>query len=393
MATKDNFSLIRGRRMRVTSLNSCGVPLWGEDASAVTDGFISVAFTAQTTEAEPIEITNANGQICARDPGVSQFNGYQLELTFCGVLPCVFEMLTGQPPVQDVNGETVGFRMNSSIDQSSSAFALELWAGVPGVACDPANPSGAGSYGYVLVPFVSQGVIGDFTIENGAVNFVVSGASTKDGNGWGAGPYDVVEDVAGAPAQLPEALDGDDHLYVVWTSIAPPPVTDGCVPLVQPPPIAITGVTAGTPGEFAPGNATLPVNLAALKADAVVGDSGTSKPTTAWTVGQYVVLGDSSQASWNGTAWVAGAVAAVVAITGVTAGSPGSFQPANATVPATLAALKADGVVGDAGTAKPTTAWTTGQHVVLGDATQASWNATAWIAGPAALAARGAKAE
>lgn len=387
MATKDNFSLIRGRRMRVTSLNGCGVPNYGEEASAVTDGFISVAFTAQTTDAEPIEITNANGDICARDPGQAKFNGYQLELTFCGVLPCVFEMLTGQPPVQDVNGQTVGFRMNSSIDQSSSAFALELWAGVPGVACDPTNPTAQGSYGYVLVPFVSQGVIGDFTIENGAVNFVVSGASTKDGNAWGAGPYDVVEDAAGNAAQLPEILDGDDHLYVVWTSIAPPEPTDGCVVVDMPPPIAVTGINPGSPGDYDPNNATPPADLAALNALGIT-------PSTAWAEGEYIVLGDGSNAYFDGTAWVAGIAPAPVppAITGVQAGSPGDFLPAGSTHPATLAALKADGVVGDAGTNKPTTAWTTGQHVLLGDASQAYWDGTEWLAGMAVLlSARSAK--
>lgn len=389
MATKGEYSLIRGRRMRVTSLNGCGVPNYGEEASAVTDGFISVAFTAQTTEAEPIEITNANGDICARDPGQSKFNGYQLELTFCGVLPCVFEMLTGQPPVQNINGETVGFRMNSSIDQASSAFALEVWAGVPGVACDPTNPTAQGSYGYVLVPFVSQGVIGDFTIENGAVNFVVSGASTKDGNAWGVGPYDVVEDATGAPGTLPPpGLDGDDHLYVVWTPIAPPDVTDGCVVLERP---VLGGVMSGAPGSFTPSGALPPANLAALKADPVVGDAGTAKPTTAWVTGDYVVLGDASQAYWDGAAWMAGK-APVVALTGVTAGNPGSFAPANAPIPANLAALKADAVVGDAGTSKPTTAWVTGEHVVLGDASQANWNGTMWVAGQAVFAARSVKA-
>jgi hypothetical protein len=36
-------------------------------------------------------------------------------------------------------------------------------------------------------------------------------------------------------------------------------------------------------------------------------------------------------------------------------------------------------------TATPTTAWTTGQHMVLGDTSHAYWNATTWTAGDAAL--------
>jgi hypothetical protein len=70
--------------------------------------------------------------------------------------------------------------------------------------------------------------------------------------------------------------------------------------------VPITSVTAGAPGSFAPGNATLPSSLAALKANSTVGDAGTSKPGSAWTQGQYVVLADATEASWNGTAWAAG---------------------------------------------------------------------------------------
>lgn len=64
------------------------------------------------------------------------------------------------------------------------------------------------------------------------------------------------------------------------------------------------------------------------------------------------------------------------AATGATAGTPGTFTPAGSTIPANLAAMT--GL-----TATPATTWTTGQSVVLGDASHASWNGTAWVAGPA----------
>jgi len=307
MATKNDYTLIRGRRMRVTRLDGCGRPVTGEEGMAVSEGFISVGFTAQTTEAEEITVTTAGGKTCARDPGSPEFNGYQLEITFCGVQACIIEMLTGQPPVHDAIGDVVGFKMNSSVDTTTRAFALELWAGVPGVECAPDSDDTSGSFGYILVPFVTPGVVGDFSVENAAINFVVSGASTKDGNGWGAGPYEVVPGVDGACTVLPEPLDGDDHLYVVWTSCAPPDETDGCLEIPAPPAIAIEGVTAGTPGSFVPANANVPANLAALQADPVIGDSGSNKPTAMWDTGQFILLGDGSSASWNGTEWVEGA--------------------------------------------------------------------------------------
>jgi hypothetical protein len=70
---------------------------------------------------------------------------------------------------------------------------------------------------------------------------------------------------------------------------------------------------------------------------------------------------------------------AVVPITNVSAGAPGSFSPAQ--LPADLAALKSNTVVGDAGTSKPSAAWATGQFVTLGDASKAYWDGTAWATG------------
>src|SRR5215813_6596019 len=65
-----------------------------------------------------------------------------------------------------------------------------------------------------------------------------------------------------------------------------------------------------------------------------------------------------------------------IVATGATAGNPGTFTPAGATPPANLAAMT--GI-----TASPTTAWTAGQHVVLGDASSAHWSSSAWVVGVA----------
>ncbi|AUG87200.1 major tail protein [Streptomyces phage Omar] len=63
-----------------------------------------------------------------------------------------------------------------------------------------------------------------------------------------------------------------------------------------------TGATAGTPGSFSPEGAIAPANLAAM-ADVI------ATPTSAWTSGQHVVLGDASQAHWDGDSWASGAAA------------------------------------------------------------------------------------
>jgi hypothetical protein len=70
---------------------------------------------------------------------------------------------------------------------------------------------------------------------------------------------------------------------------------------------------------------------------------------------------------------------AAVAATGATAGTPGSFTPAGATVPANLAALQS---ASPAVVASPLTAWTTGQSVTLGTGS-AHWAGSAYVAGVA----------
>jgi hypothetical protein len=64
-----------------------------------------------------------------------------------------------------------------------------------------------------------------------------------------------------------------------------------------------TGATAGSPGAWTPSGSDPPANLAALTA---ASPPVVASPTTAWTSGQYVVLGDASHAHWSGTAWVTG---------------------------------------------------------------------------------------
>jgi hypothetical protein len=65
-----------------------------------------------------------------------------------------------------------------------------------------------------------------------------------------------------------------------------------------------------------------------------------------------------------------------VAATGATAGQPGYYTPAGATVPGNLAALATV-------TASPLTEWTAGQYVITADLLAAHWDGAAWEAGKA----------
>ena len=65
--------------------------------------------------------------------------------------------------------------------------------------------------------------------------------------------------------------------------------------------------------------------------------------------------------------------------TGVTPGTPGYFTPGECDIPFNITELRALGPLGQ------TTAWTTNQFVVLGNASVAYWNGTGWLTGHAPL--------
>lgn len=288
------FSLVRGRALRVTRLNGCGTPVRGPDSVVTTDGFISVGFTANNEEGETISVTNAAGKVCILDEPSPKFVNFGVEVAFCGVDPELFSLMTGQRVVlNDAGDDVVGIAVDSDVALDASGFALELWSNVPIAACDA---SGAASYGYLLFPFVKGGVLGDFSVENGAVNFTLTGAVTKDGNEWGVGPYDVVRNTAGTAGPLNEAIPTTRHMHMEVTTVAPPSTTtDGATALGVP----ATTAVAGTPATLQPANSYAPASFATI-------GSLLASPTTVWTTGQRVVLRNGDTAHWSGTQWVAG---------------------------------------------------------------------------------------
>lgn len=287
------FSLIRGRVMRVTRLDGCGARVLGPDSTVVSDGFITVSLAPQTDEGTTISVTNAAGRVCILDTPTPTFTGYTIEIAFCGVDPDLLALVANMPLVANGAGDSVGFRVNSGTDLSATGFALEIWSNVPATACEE---GASATYGYMLVPFVKGGILGDVSIGNDAVNFTLTGAASKDGSSWGVGPYDVVLDETDEESPLLEAIDSLDHLHVQLTSVAPPEAACGAVALGT----LTTLITAGIPATLGT-NAYAPADLTELQASSI-----TKTPTSAWTTGQYILLRDGSKAHWNSSAWVAG---------------------------------------------------------------------------------------
>jgi hypothetical protein len=234
---------ILGKRMRVTALDSCGnVPAAGTvDSQLVTDGFISVALTAEVEDGAEIIQKKADGSLCVNEKLSNVFKRFTVEATFCGVNPSLIAMVTN---ARGYNDYTVNNVAGVAVGEGpvTKKFALELWTGISGQAC---LPGAAFLGGYFLLPFVNAGIIGDITVDGeNAVNFSMTGAYTRGQNAWGVGPYNVLLNGSSVASQLPLALDPYDHLLLVETSYAPP--ASACAPLPMTP--YITTVSPGTSG-------------------------------------------------------------------------------------------------------------------------------------------------
>lgn len=394
------YPIVRGRRLRATRLDGCGNPVLGPDSTVVTGGFISVALTANIEEGEAINVTNANGDVCVLDQPCPKFQDYSVVVTFCDVNPVLFNLMSGQPLVTN-GGDTVGFRMNSDVDACDSGFALELWTGIPADACEAGVSA---SYGYLLLPFVQGGVLGDFTVENAAINFSLTGARTKKGSGWGVGPYDVVTNpevseiqlitITGTPAggNFTLTFDGQTTANIAFSATAATVksrlealtnIEAGSITATGGPfPGAAVSVTFGgqwagvdvpqmtATGAFTGGTAP------AVAVTTTTPGTGVAGPLLeAITTGDHLHLERTSIAPPTADC---DAVALGTLATGATAGIPGVYTPANSYGPDNLAELVLSGIV-----ASPLTAWTTGQYITLRDDSLAHWNATAWVTGAA----------
>lgn len=247
-------TLALGDRLRVTRLDNCGRPLYGDNAVAVSDGFVSVAASANTDSTDDIKVPNANGRNIIFKAGKTSLTGYGLELVFAEVDPEVFSIVTGQRVVYDADGNAVGIAIDTAADPAY--YALEVWAGTTGGdACE--DEDAQGEWGYFLYPFLQGGVLGDHTIENDGITFTITGANTTDGNGWGKGPYDVTLNLGedeGDPkvaGPLIEALRTTDHELVIPVLVAPPAATNGSRPLLNPANTPVVSITPSITGRVA----------------------------------------------------------------------------------------------------------------------------------------------
>ena len=219
---------LRGKVARITKLDACGVPVVGAKSQVVTEGFISVEGQIQLEDPQEYKLKGANDKFIYNTRGKPLIKWIDLTLNFGLVDPDAFNLVTGSPiELNDAaTPEAVGFRVREGV---SANFALELWTDLDGQACVGGNTA----YGYLLLPFVVDGVVGNWTWQNDVITFPVQSSRTSRGSGWGVGPYNVINKLTGTPGPSPllAAIDALDHAVFELTTLAPPSPACGAISL------------------------------------------------------------------------------------------------------------------------------------------------------------------
>jgi hypothetical protein len=210
--------------IRVTRLDSCGRPVCGTDNGFTFDCFATLGMNANVDEGEDVEYKAANGRVCGFKRGCPTFKGYDIELSFFSVSPEFIEIVTGNPVVFGYDGQPIGY--DDCTIQCDTGFALELWAEVLGEDLCTADGTG-GQWIYFLLPWVTNGALGDLEVGSEAATLTLNGA-TRTGGGWGVGPYDVMPiNAAGTPGPMLTPMGQTCHRRSFLTNVAPPePICD-----------------------------------------------------------------------------------------------------------------------------------------------------------------------
>lgn len=221
---------LQGETLRVTRLDSCGNPEYGDCAFGVSDGYVQAVLTPNTEEGERFLQRNAAGRALVNQRSRPVLNWYDVSLQFQEVDPELFTIFTGLQPYYDDQDQVIGFPVTEE-HYATANFALELWTGNAEEECAPGDEFPF--YGYNLLPWVVEGALGEnITIANALITFTIVGR-TRRGTPWGVGPYDVVRDLNSDPAPLFTAIPTDTHHLPIWTQLAPPEAECGCQALAS----------------------------------------------------------------------------------------------------------------------------------------------------------------
>jgi len=220
--------------VRITQLDSCGLPVTGDCSQVVSEGIITVEMTKEYEDRVDLFKKNGDGKFCFKKTIPPILKWINITFTFCNVDPELVPILSENPAYLNDADTPVATGYSTEEDGAYTVnFAFEAWTrlgNTGNVTCTT-----GGEWGYRLYPWMVEGTIGDITLENDLATFVVM-ARTQAGSPWGVGPYyvDVSQATAtsGNPIPMVSAIGANQHERLFVTQLPPPEASCGCQALV-----------------------------------------------------------------------------------------------------------------------------------------------------------------
>jgi len=398
MAARDGAASIQGDAIRITPLNVDG-SIDTNKPILTTNGFISASFGTEFEDGDEITEKAADGSICIQFKADDSMKGITFNLSLCSPDPEASALIAGgkiicaatdiltdptappgpDNPICQSAGTVIGYTSPAVGATVGNPVAIEIWS----KAIVRGKPAACTPYYHWVFPYVRVRYEGDREFTNGALanEFTGTGVGNDALTANGLNPaMGAGEDFVTYRAALTNPFSyvrSQSKPNLGWTGAwtYTPDNSLGCGADLA------TGATAGTPGFWTPVGSVAPETFTELSNSTIQ-----AEPPAQWQNGQHVVLGDATQAYWDGNQWQVGAAPAGPA-TGATEvpGAAGTWTPTGATPPSSVANLQAGNPA--TVTASPSaTAWGTGSFMqtgTAGTAGQAYWNGTAWTAGVA----------
>ncbi len=271
---------LKAAGIRLTLLDSCGVPVTSSCATFASKNVIAVEQAGETVDEVEFPLVNADGDLEEYSTDPPRLKYLTLDVTVSKAVPELVGWMTGDDVVVDnaATPSSVGWRTQTN-SSALANFALEIWTRLAGES----SCSGSAAFGYVLWPWLVGGTFYAITHNNGLSELKFS-AKTKTGSPWGIGPYSVNLSQAvatlGQPMGLFEAVNpAEDHRIFQRTSLAPPLPSINCGPVVG----TLVVVDDDAAGPLLAATATLPLPVASTTPGFV--NWGDATPSTAVAAG------------------------------------------------------------------------------------------------------------
>lgn len=225
MATSTiRYNPIKGRILRVITLNECGVPVTGTSGGVVlVSGFTQVASSAQYETGDEHLVKTADAALCVNEKDADILKRFELTLDLCSVSPGLVASTVSPARLLTASQAPTGTGFAFAEGAATTHFSLEVWQRVAGQgAC---NAAGLPQYVYNAWPHLTNGKIGDYEIANAPSTLQVTAESRPVNVLWTAG---IPWLGAGAVSIVP------DHWFQNLTTVAPPTEVTGINDYVAP---------------------------------------------------------------------------------------------------------------------------------------------------------------